>query len=80
MGYALLQWICQVLHLFSFFLTTPLVIQKAEESIRYSITMHGILLYKELNVRECKIRAINIVSKRRKSVADSEFLREETEA
>jgi len=78
MGYVLLQWISQVWRIF--FLTSPLVTQRFEESIRYSIIIHGIQLYKELNLKECKIRATDNVSKRRKSVANSEFLREETEA
>lgn len=42
--------------------------------------MHGILSYKELNMRECKSKAADTVSKRRKSVAGSEFLRAETVA
>lgn len=77
---ALLQWICQVLQVFSFFLTSPLVRLRVEETIRYSSTVHGILLHKDLNMSESKISMTDIVSNRRKSVADYELPWEEIEA
>lgn len=66
MDCALLHGVCQVLHLFCFFLTYPLVRLRVEETIRYASTVHGIILYKELNRTECKISTTDIVSNRRK--------------